>query len=67
MEEEHEIAARTLLLATGAQYRRLPLDELPDSEGIERVLRSRAPKAQLCGVNGSAWSPEGTGLAQAAV
>jgi thioredoxin reductase (NADPH) len=30
LEEEHEIAARAVLLATGAEYRRLPLDGLSD-------------------------------------
>ena len=41
LEENHEIAARTVLLATGAQYRRLAVDGLADYEGDERLLRSR--------------------------
>ena len=41
LEEDHEIAARAVLLATGAQYRRLPVDGLSDYEGHERVLRGR--------------------------
>ena len=34
LEEDHEIAARSVLLATGAQYRRLPVDQLSDYEGM---------------------------------
>src|SRR5205807_201687 len=34
LEEEHEIAARAVVLATGAAYRRLPLDDLADFEGL---------------------------------
>src|SRR6202011_3119458 len=34
LEEEHEIAARAVVLATGANYRRLPLDGLTDYEGL---------------------------------
>ena len=41
LEDDHEIAARAVLLATGAQYRRLPVDGLADYEGHERVLRGR--------------------------
>ena len=41
LEEDHEIAARAVLLATGAQYRRLPVDGLSGLRGGERVLRGR--------------------------
>ena len=41
LEEGHEIAARAVLLATGAQYRRLPVERLSEYEGLTRVLRSR--------------------------
>jgi thioredoxin reductase (NADPH) len=34
LEEDHEVVARTVLLATGAQYRRLPVGGLSDYEGI---------------------------------
>ena len=33
LEDEHEIAARAVLLATGAQYRRLPVDGLGELRG----------------------------------
>ena len=41
LEEDHEIAARAVILATGAEYRRLPVDDLADYEGTERLLRGR--------------------------
>jgi thioredoxin reductase (NADPH) len=34
LEEDHEIAARAVLLATGAQYRRLPVERLSEFEGL---------------------------------
>ena len=41
LEEGHSIVARAVILATGAQYRRLPVDNLVGIRGAERVLRSR--------------------------
>src|SRR6185369_14773077 len=34
LEDDREVAARAVLLATGAQYRRLPVDGLSDYEGM---------------------------------
>src|SRR6202034_214644 len=34
LENDHEISARAVLLATGADYRRLPIADLHDYEGI---------------------------------
>ena len=47
--EGHEIAARAVLLATGAQYRRLPVDNLSDYEGISVFYAAGPPEAQACG------------------
>ena len=44
LEEDHEIAARAVLLATGAQYRRLPVDGLAELRGHQRLLRGRAAR-----------------------
>ena len=33
LEDDREVAARSLLLATGARYRRLPVDRLEEFEG----------------------------------
>ena len=45
LEEDHEIAARAVVLATGAAYRRLPLDESRGVRGRERVLRGRPARS----------------------
>ena len=44
LEEGHEIAARAVVLATGAEYRRLPLDEPLRLRGHEHLLRSRTAR-----------------------
>ena len=49
LEEGHEIAARAVVLATGAEYRRLPLDDLSDYEGTSVFYAAGPPEAQLCG------------------
>ena len=36
-----EVAAQAVLLATGAEYRRLPVEDLDEYEGFERLLRGR--------------------------
>ena len=41
LEDDHEIAARAVLLATGAQYRRLPVDGPRRVRGTQRLLRRR--------------------------
>lgn len=49
LEEDHEIVARTVLIATGAQYRRLPVDGLSSYEGLSVFYAAGPPEAQLCG------------------
>ena len=49
LEDDHEVAAGAVLLATGAQYRRLPVDGLGDYEGISIFYAAGPPEAQLCG------------------
>ena len=51
LEEDHEIAARAVLLATGAEYRRLPVDGLADYEGLSVFYAAGPPEAQLCGAS----------------
>ena len=41
LEEGNEIAARAVLLSTGAEYRRLPVDGLDGLRGDQRLLRRR--------------------------
>ncbi|HYP48482.1 MAG TPA: FAD-dependent oxidoreductase, partial [Thermoleophilaceae bacterium] len=49
LEDENEIAARAVVLATGAQYRRLPVADLERYEGISIFYAAGPPEAQLCG------------------
>jgi thioredoxin reductase (NADPH) len=48
LEDDREIFARAVLLATGAQYRRLPVDRLAEFEGLTIFYSAGAPEAQLC-------------------
>ena len=39
------------MLATGAAYRRLPLDELHEYEGVSAFYAAGPPEAQQCGAS----------------
>jgi thioredoxin reductase (NADPH) len=67
LEEGREIAARAVVLATGANYRRLPLEELGDYEGISAFYAVGPPEAQLCGASRVAVVGGGNSAGQAAV
>ncbi|MDX6476538.1 MAG: thioredoxin reductase [Gaiellaceae bacterium] len=67
LEEDHEIAARAVVLATGAAYRRLPLDELAEFEGVSVFYAAGPPEAQLCGASRVAVVGGGNSAGQAAV
>ncbi|HEX6702471.1 MAG TPA: FAD-dependent oxidoreductase [Gaiellaceae bacterium] len=67
LEEGHEIAARAVVLATGADYRRLPLDGLADYEGSNVFYAAGPPEAQLCGASRVAVVGGGNSAGQAAV
>ena len=67
LEEGHEIAARAVILATGAEYRRLPLDDLRDYEGLSVFYAAGPPEAQLCGASRVAVVGGGNSAGQAAV
>ena len=67
LEDDHEIVARTVLLATGAEYRRLPVDGLADYEGISVFYAAGPPEAQLCGASRVAVVGGGNSAGQAAV
>ena len=41
--------ARAVVLATGAEYRRLPVDDLDEYEGVSVFYAAGPPEAQLCG------------------
>jgi len=67
LEEGYEIAARAVVLATGAQYRRLPLGNLSEYEGTTVFYAAGPPEAQLCGASRVAVVGGGNSAGQAAV
>jgi thioredoxin reductase (NADPH) len=67
LQEENEIAARAVLIATGAQYRRLPVDHLSDYEGISVFYAAGPPEAQVCGAERVGVVGGGNSAGQAAV
>ena len=67
LEDDHEVVARALLIATGAQYRRLPVDDLDQYEGISVFYAAGPPEAQLCGAARVAVVGGGNSAGQAAV
>ncbi len=67
LEDDHEIAARAVVLATGAEYRRLPVDNLSDYEGISVFYAAGPPEAQLCGARRVGIVGGGNSAGQAAV
>jgi thioredoxin reductase (NADPH) len=67
LEDDREIAARAVLLATGAAYRRLPVDRLAEFEGLTVFYAAGPPEAQLCGGQRVAVVGGGNSAGQAAV
>jgi thioredoxin reductase (NADPH) len=67
LEEGHEIAARAVLLATGAQYRRLPVERLSEYEGLTVFYAAGPPEGRLCGASRVAVVGGGNSAGQAAV
>jgi thioredoxin reductase (NADPH) len=67
LEDDRDIAARAVLIATGAQYRRLPVDDLDHYEGISVFYAAGPPEAQLCGAERVAVVGGGNSAGQAAV
>jgi thioredoxin reductase (NADPH) len=67
LEDDHDIVARAVLLATGAEYRRLPVDHLSDYEGLSVFYAAGPPEAQLCGASRVGVVGGGNSAGQAAV
>jgi thioredoxin reductase (NADPH) len=67
LEDDREVAARSVLLATGAQYRRLPVERLAEFEGLTVFYAAGAPEAQLCAGSRVAVGGGGNSAGQAAV
>src|ERR1700761_2735483 len=67
LEEEVEVAARAVVIATGAEYRRLPVADLDQYEGISIFYTAGPPEAQLAGAERVAVVGGGNSAGQAAV
>ncbi|MGB0093259.1 MAG: FAD-dependent oxidoreductase [Solirubrobacteraceae bacterium] len=67
LEDDHEIAARAILLATGAEYRRPTVADLGDYEGLSVFYAAGPPEAQRCGAMRVGVVGGGNSAAQAAV
>ncbi len=67
LEEGNEIAARAVLLSTGAEYRRLPVAGLDLYEGISVFYAAGPPEARLCSAQRVGVVGGGNSAAQAAV
>jgi thioredoxin reductase (NADPH) len=67
LEDDHVIAARSVILATGAQYRRLPVEGLAEYEGLSVFYAAGPPEAQLCGASRVGVVGGGNSAGQAAV
>ena len=67
LEDDHEVAARAVVLATGADYRRLPVAGLEEYEGTSVFYAAGPPEAQRCGATRVGVIGGGNSAAQAAV
>ena len=67
LDEDREIAARAVLLATGAEYRRLPVENLEEYEGISVFYAAGPVEGQLCGAERVGVVGGGNSAGQAAV
>jgi thioredoxin reductase (NADPH) len=67
LEEGNEIAARAIVLATGAEYRKLPVADLEEYEGFSVFYAAGPPEAQICGGQRVGVVGGGNSAGQAAV
>jgi thioredoxin reductase (NADPH) len=67
LEEDHEVSARAVVIATGAEYRRLPVEDIQDYEGTSVFYAAGPAEAQSCGGTRVGVVGGGNSAAQAAV
>jgi thioredoxin reductase (NADPH) len=67
LEDGHEVLAPVVVLATGADYRRLPVHGLADFEGISVFYAAGPPEARRCGGTRVGVVGGGNSAGQAAV
>ena len=67
LEGDRQVSARAVLLATGAEYRRLPIHDIHDYEGLSVFYAAGPLEAQTCGAARVGVIGGGNSAAQAAV
>jgi thioredoxin reductase (NADPH) len=67
LDDEREVAARAVILATGADYRRLDLPNLADFEGTSVFYAAGPPEARTCAGTHVAVVGGGNSAGQAAI
>ncbi len=67
LEEGNEVAAQAVLLSTGAEYRRLPVENLDRYEGLSVFYSAGPPEGHLCGGQRVGVIGGGNSAGQAAV
>jgi thioredoxin reductase (NADPH) len=67
LEENHQVAARAVILATGADYNRLPVDGLAEYEGVSVFYAAGPPEALRCAAQRVGVIGGGNSAGQAAV
>jgi thioredoxin reductase (NADPH) len=67
LDEDRSVSARAVVLATGAEYRRLPVDDIHEYEGISVFYEAGPPEARLCGGSRVGVVGGGNSAAQAAI
>ena len=67
LEDDHEVVASAVLLATGAQYRRLPVAGLSEYEGVSVFYAAGPPDAERCGAERVGVIGGGNSAGQAAI
>jgi thioredoxin reductase (NADPH) len=67
VEEDREVSAAAVVLATGADYRRLPVADLEEYEGTSIFYAAGPPEAQRCAATRVGVVGGGNSAAQAAI
>ena len=67
LDNEIQVTARTVVIATGARYRRLPIDNLSTFEGVGVYYNASFAEAQLCAGEDVAVVGAGNSAGQAAL
>ncbi len=67
LEDDRRVEARAVVIATGADYRRLACDDLADYEGISIFYAAGPPEARKCGGSSVGVVGGGNSAAQAAL